>query len=118
MEGLQVSWPPYFNPELFRNNPEKIEIFLLFCFMGFICTKIGFHKCKDGGYLIGSMFNRVWPQNNIIPFLKGDADMIGLVCNTLRKLLCMSDEGYETFLMDLEDYKSKLEEEEWIQASV
>ena len=42
--------------ELFRNNPEKIEIFLLFCFMGFICTKIGFHKCKDGGYLIGSTF--------------------------------------------------------------
>ena len=51
--------------------------------------------------------------DHIIPFLKGDADMIGLVCNTLRKLLCMSDEeGYETFLMDLEDYKSKLEEEE------
>ena len=41
-----------------------------------------------------------------------DADMIGLVCNTIRKLFCMSDEGYETFLMDLEDYKSKLEEEE------
>ena len=48
----------------------------------------------------------------IIPFLKGDADMIRLVCNTLRKLLCMSDEGYETFLMDLEDYKSELEERE------
>ena len=43
--------------------------------------------------------------DNIIPFLKGDAD-------TLRKLLCMSDEGYETFLMDLEDYKSELEERE------
>ena len=40
------------------------------------------------------------------------ADMIRLVCNTLRKLLCMSDEGYETFLMDLEDYKSELEERE------
>ena len=24
--------------------------------------------------------------DNIIPFLKGDADMIGLVCNTIRKL--------------------------------
>ena len=32
--------------------------------------------------------------DNIIPFLKGDADMIGLVCNTIRKLFCMSDEGY------------------------
>lgn len=50
--------------------------------------------------------------DHIIPFLKGDADMIGLVCNTLRKLLCMSDEGYETFLIDLEDYKSELEEGE------
>ena len=36
--------------------------------------------------------------DNIIPFLKGDADMIGLVCNTIRKLFCMSDEGYEIFL--------------------
>ena len=50
--------------------------------------------------------------DHIIPFLKGDANMIRLVCNTLRKLLCMSDEGYETFLMDLEDYKSELEERE------
>ena len=49
---------------------------------------------------------------HIIPFLKGDADMIVLVCNTLRKLLCMSDEGYQTFLIDLEDYKSELEEGE------
>ena len=40
--------------------------------------------------------------DNIIPFLKGDADMIGLVC--------MSDEGYEIFLMDLEDYKVDLED--------
>jgi hypothetical protein len=32
--------------------------------------------------------------DHIIPFLKGDADMIGLVCNTIRKLFCMSDEGY------------------------
>ena len=45
-------------------------------------------------------------------FLKGDADMIGLVCNTIRKLFCMSDEGYEIFLMDLEDYKAELEEED------
>ena len=50
--------------------------------------------------------------DHIIPFLKGDADMIVLVCNTLRKLFCMGDEGYETFLMDLEDYKSELEEGE------
>ena len=28
--------------------------------------------------------------DHIIPFLKGDADMIGLVCNTIRKLFCMS----------------------------
>ncbi len=27
--------------------------------------------------------------DHIIPFLKGDADMIGLVCNTIRKLFCM-----------------------------
>ena len=32
---------------------------------------------------------------NIIPFLEGDEDMIGLVCNTIRKLFCMSNEGYE-----------------------
>ena len=38
--------------------------------------------------------------------------MIGLVCNTIRKLFCMSDEGYEVFLMDLEEYKMKLKEEE------
>ena len=50
--------------------------------------------------------------DHIIPFLKGDADMIGLVCNTIRKLFCMSDEGYEVFLMDLEEYKMELEEEE------
>ena len=58
--------------------------------------------------------------DHIIPFLKGDADMIRLVCNTHRKLHQgkmpesdeMSDEGYETFLMDLEDYKSELEERE------
>ena len=57
--------------------------------------------------------------DNIIPFLKGDADMIGLVCNTIRKLFCMSNEGYEIFLMDLEDYKAELEEEdeEWVQNS-
>ena len=32
----------------------------------------------------------------------------------------MSDEGYEIFLMDLEDYKVELEEEddEWVQVSV
>ena len=50
--------------------------------------------------------------DHIIPFLKGDADMIGLVCYTIRKLFCMSDEGYEVFLMDLEEYKMELEEED------
>ena len=50
--------------------------------------------------------------DHIIPFLKGDADMIGLVCNTIRKLFCMSDEGYEIFLMNLEEYKAELEEED------
>ncbi len=47
--------------------------------------------------------------DRVIPFLTGDADMIGLVCNTIRKLFCMSDEGYEVFLMDLEEYKEDLE---------
>ena len=50
--------------------------------------------------------------DHIIPFLKGDADMIGLVCNTIRKLFCMSDEGYEVFLMDLDEYKMELGEED------
>ena len=50
--------------------------------------------------------------DHIIPFLKGDADMIVLVCNTLRKLFCMSDEGYEKSKAHLEDYKSELEEGE------
>ena len=27
---------------------------------------------------------------NIIPFLEGDEDMIGLVCNTIRKLFCIA----------------------------
>jgi len=35
--------------------------------------------------------------------------MIMLVCETIRKLFCMSDEGYEVFLMDLEEYKEDLE---------
>ena len=33
-----------------------------------------------------------------------------ILCNTIRKLFCMSDEGYEIFLMDLEDYKVDLED--------
>ena len=33
--------------------------------------------------------------DHIIPFLKGDADMIRLVCNTLRKLFCMPDTIWE-----------------------
>ena len=32
--------------------------------------------------------------DNIIPFLKGDADMIGLVCNTIRKLFSSMKYGY------------------------
>ena len=35
-----------------------------------------------------------------------------ILCNTIRKLFCMSDEDYEIFLMDLEDYKVELEEED------
>ena len=31
---------------------------------------------------------------------------------TKNKLIHMSDEGYEIFLMDLEDYKAELEEED------
>ena len=45
--------------------------------------------------------------NNIIPFLKGDEHIIGLIRNTKRKLYCMSDEEYEIFLMDLEDNYKK-----------
>lgn len=41
--------------------------------------------------------------------LAGDSEMIMLVCETIRKLFCMSDEGYEVFLMDLEEYKEDLE---------
>ena len=59
-----------------------------------------------------SLFGREYRGCNPLCMGTGNADMIGLVCNTIRKLFCMSDEGYETFLMDLEDYKSKLEEEE------
>ena len=68
--------------------------------------------------LVTAMFDKgnrndtVEAIDHIIPFLKGDADMIGLVCNTIRKLFCMSDEGYEVFLMDLEEYKMELEEED------
>ena len=47
-----------------------------------------------------------------IPILNCDQEMIGLVCNTIRNLFCMSDEGYEVFLMDLEEYKMELKEEE------
>ena len=50
--------------------------------------------------------------DRVIPFLAGDSEMIMLVCETIRKLFCMSDEGYEVFLMDLEEYKMELEEEE------
>ena len=34
-------------------------------------------------------------------------------CNSaVEQRFCMSDEGYEIFLMDLEDYKAQLEEED------
>ena len=41
-----------------------------------------------------------------------DTDECSVTAMFDRKLFCMSDEGYETFLMDLEDYKSELEEGE------
>ena len=69
-------------------------------------------------YLVIAMFdkgnrtNTIKAIDNIIPFLKGDTDMMGLVCNTINKLFCMSDEGYEIFLMDLGEYKVDLEENE------
>ena len=52
--------------------------------------------------------------DHIIPFLKGDADMIGLVCKYQQETVLHGDEGYEVFLMDLEEYKWnwKREEEE------
>ena len=49
--------------------------------------------------------------DNIIPFLKGDADMIGLVCNTIRKLFCMSDEGYEIWKIIKRNWKRRTRNE-------
>ena len=44
-------------------------------------------------------------------FDKGNGnDTMDAIGNTIRKLFCMSDEGYEIFLMDLEDYKADLED--------
>ena len=53
--------------------------------------------------------NRIDTMEAIDRVLAGDSEMIMLVCETIRKLFCMSDEGYEVFLMDLEEYKEDLE---------
>ena len=57
----------------------------------------------------GNRFDTMEEIDRVIPFLAGDSEMIMLVCETIRKLFCMSDEGYEVFLMDLEEYKEDLE---------
>ena len=56
----------------------------------------------------GNSIDTMEEIDNNITLLKGDADMIGLVCNIIRKLFYMSDESYEIFLMDLKEYKSEL----------
>ena len=60
----------------------------------------------------GNRIDTMEAIDRVIPFLAGDSEMIMLVCETIRKLFCMSDEGYEVFLMDLEEYKMELEEED------
>ena len=57
----------------------------------------------------GNLIDTLEAIDRVIPFLAGDSEMIMLVCETIRKLFCMSDEGYEVFLMDLEEYKEDLE---------
>lgn len=57
----------------------------------------------------GNRIDTMEAIDRVIPFLAGDSEMIMLVCETIRKLFCMSDEGYEVFLMDLEEYKEDLE---------
>ena len=57
----------------------------------------------------GNRIDKMEAIDRVIPFLAGDSEMIMLVCETIRKLFCMSDEGYEVFLMDLEEYKEDLE---------
>ena len=57
----------------------------------------------------GNRIDTMVAIDRVIPFLAGDSEMIMLVCETIRKLFCMSDEGYEVFLMDLEEYKEDLE---------
>ena len=57
----------------------------------------------------GNLIDTMEAIDRVIPFLAGDSEMIMLVCETIRKLFCMSDEGYEVFLMDLEEYKEDLE---------
>ena len=49
----------------------------------------------------GNRIDTMEAIDRVIPFLA--------VCETIRKLFCMSDEGYEVFLMDLEEYKEDLE---------
>ena len=58
---------------------------------------------------LGNRFVTMEAIDRVVPFLAGDSEMIMLVCETIRKLFCMSDEGYEVFLMDLEEYKEDLE---------
>ena len=58
---------------------------------------------------LGNRIDTMEAIDRVIPFLAGDSEMIMLVCETIRKLFCMSDEGYEVFLMDLEEYKEDLE---------
>ena len=57
----------------------------------------------------GNRIDTMEAIDRVVPFLAGDSEMIMLVCETIRKLFCMSDEGYEVFLMDLEEYKEDLE---------
>lgn len=59
----------------------------------------------------GNRTDTIKAIDNIIPFLKEDTAIIGLVCNIINKLFCMSDENYKIFLMNLEEDKIELEKE-------
>ena len=52
----------------------------------------------------GNRMDTLEAIDNSIPFLKGDTDMIELVCNIIRKLFCMSDEQYDILLIESEEY--------------
>ena len=41
----------------------------------------------------GNRIDTMEAIDRVIPFLAGDSEMIMLVCETIRKLFCMSDEG-------------------------